>query len=332
MAYSCDLCGKKFDMKKNLDYHTKNKVCNGKDFKCKYCENKFTSSSSMYRHMSKLCKEKQRLQREEEKIIKENEEKDNILQTILNELKEIRQENKQLKDIVDKLQTTNSSNGADLSNTTNAAKAAKASNAAKSSNTAKSSNAADSSNAANSSNIANVAIDNSISNSNIINNTNNGIVVNNTYNLVGYGKEDLSKIDKDDFLKVLQIGGFDTALKLTEMIHFNPKYPEYHNIYIPSTKDKNATVFDGTLWCSKDKTEFVAKVYDDKKNYIEEIVDEYMNKLSTSRKDAFKRWLDTDETDPRILKIKEDIKRLMYDRREYALAAKKALKQQITQK
>lgn len=35
---------------------------------------------------------------------------------------------------------------------------------------------------------------------------------------------------------------FNSTLKLTDTIHFNPKHPEYHNIYIPSMKDKYAMV------------------------------------------------------------------------------------------
>src|SRR5947208_10568430 len=98
MAFTCDNCGKKFDMKKNLDYHTNNKKYENKELKCKYCENTFTSSSSMYRHISKLCKAKQNLQEEEKK----NEEKDDLLQTMLKKMEEMCKENKQLKEDIEK--------------------------------------------------------------------------------------------------------------------------------------------------------------------------------------------------------------------------------------
>jgi CTP:phosphocholine cytidylyltransferase-like protein len=65
---------------------------------------------------------------------------------------------------------------------------------------------------------------------NTINNINNG-TLNNNIILVGYGKEDMSKIYHKEILKGLQ-NGFYSTVKLTDTIHFNPKYPEYHNIYI----------------------------------------------------------------------------------------------------
>ena len=62
---------------------------------------------------------------------------------------------------------------------------------------------------------------------NKIENINNGIVAN--INLIGYGKEDLSKIDKNEILRAIRCG-FDSSIKLTEALHFNPKHPEYHNV------------------------------------------------------------------------------------------------------
>ena len=74
------------------------------------------------------------------------------------------------------------------------------------------------------------------------NSTNNNKINNGTINnnivLIGYGKEDLAKIDKKDILKSLK-KGFYSTIQLTESVHFNPKYPEYHNVYISNIKDKN---------------------------------------------------------------------------------------------
>jgi hypothetical protein len=56
--FKCDSCGKEFDRKKNLIYHINNKVCDDKKYDCKYCENKFSTKTSMYRHMKHVCKKK----------------------------------------------------------------------------------------------------------------------------------------------------------------------------------------------------------------------------------------------------------------------------------
>ncbi|VBB17548.1 hypothetical protein YASMINEVIRUS_10 [Yasminevirus sp. GU-2018] len=147
-------------------------------------------------------------------------------------------------------------------------------------------------------------------------NINNGIVAN--INLIGYGKEDLSKIDKKEILKAIN-AGFDSTVKLTETLHFNPKYPEYHNVYITNVKDKYAMKFDGKEWNLTMKDDLINTIYDDKKNYIEENMDEFIESLSLSKRQALKRWLDTDDENERISKIKSDIKLLLYNKRNIVL-------------
>ena len=152
------------------------------------------------------------------------------------------------------------------------------------------------------------------------NNINTGIINNNTNNiiLVGYGKEDLTKLDKSDIMKALQNGYYSTV-KLTEAVHFNPKYLEYHNVYISNIKDKYAMMFDGKRWTLTTKEELINQIYEDKKNYIEENFEDFINSLSQSRKRALERWLDTDDEDKKIKEIKDSIKLLLYNSRQLPL-------------
>ena len=140
--------------------------------------------------------------------------------------------------------------------------------------------------------------------------------VNNVANiiLVGYGQEDISKIDKNDLIKALQ-NGFNSTVKLTEAIHFNPKYPEYQNVYISNMKDKYAMTYDGKDWNLTIKEDLINKIYDDKKNYIEENLEDFIASLSTSRKNALDRWLALADEDKRVSKIKDEIKLLLYNKR-----------------
>jgi hypothetical protein len=158
---------------------------------------------------------------------------------------------------------------------------------------------------------------------------NNG-TVNTTNNiiLVGYGQEDLAKLDKTEIMKALQNGYYSTV-KLTETVHFNPKYPEYHNVYISNMKDKYAMIFDGKNWTLTTKEDLIAKIYDDKKNYIEENLEEFVNSLQPSRKRALERWLDTDDDDQKIREIKENIKLLLYNSRQIALDTQSQQKNNI---
>ena len=147
---------------------------------------------------------------------------------------------------------------------------------------------------------------------NVITNINRGTV--NNIILVGYGKEDLSRIDRNDVIKALH-NGFNSSVKLTETLHFNPKYPEYHNVYISNMKDKYAMTYDGNDWNLTIKENLINKIYDDKKNYIEDNLDDFVDSLSASRKKALDRWLETDDDDEKISKIKNEIKLLLYNKR-----------------
>lgn len=150
-------------------------------------------------------------------------------------------------------------------------------------------------------------------------NINRGII--NNIILVGYGNEDLSKLNKSEIIKALQ-KGFYSAVKLTETVHFNPNYPEYHNVYISNMKDKYAMMFDGENWTLTTKEELINKIYDDKKNYIEENLEDFIDSLPMSRKKALERWLNTDDEDPKIKEIKENIKLLLYNQRNLILEDK----------
>jgi hypothetical protein len=143
---------------------------------------------------------------------------------------------------------------------------------------------------------------------------NAGTIINNHITLVAYGKEDLSKINKDEMIKILK-NGFRSTIKLTKAVHFNPDYPEHHNIYISNMKDKYAMMFDGINWTLTTKDDLINKIYDDKKNYIEENLEDFVKSLSLSRKNALVRWLETDEDDKKIKEVKENIKLLLYNER-----------------
>ena len=81
---------------------------------------------------------------------------------------------------------------------------------------------------------------NNNSNYNTQNNAVNGNV--NTFVSVGCGKEDIGRIDKTEILQAIK-AGFHAPIRLTDTVHFNPKYPEYHNVYISNMKDKFETAF-----------------------------------------------------------------------------------------
>lgn len=139
--------------------------------------------------------------------------------------------------------------------------------------------------------------------------------------LIAYGKEDVSKIDKTELLKVFR-NGFNSTLTLTETMHFNPEYPEFHNVYISSMKNKYAMMYDGNDWTLVMKDDLIDKMYDDKRNYIEENLDDFLDSLTVSQKNALHRWMDADDDHDYIKKIKNDIKLMLYNKRNMAIKHK----------
>jgi len=164
-----------------------------------------------------------------------------------------------------------------------------------------------------------------ITNNNITTNNgaiNNGTVINNHINLVAFGREDMTKIDKKEILKILR-KGYDSTLRLTETVHFNPKYPEDHNVYITNMKDKYAMMYDGKSWNLTIKEDLINRLYDDKKDYIEENVEDFVKFLTRSQKNALDRWANTDEEDNKIKRLKERIKLLLYNSRDVPINTQK---------
>ena len=165
-----------------------------------------------------------------------------------------------------------------------------------------------------------------------INNVNGDMIVNNIM-LVGYGKEDLSKVDQADLLRGMR-SGFNSTLNLIDAVHFNPKYPEFHNVYISSMKNKYAMMYDGSNWALVMKDDLIDKLYDDKRNYIEENLDEFLDSLTRSQRKALHRWMDADDTQsdnhPYIKKIKNDIKLLLYNKRNLALKNRSKIKDSLS--
>jgi hypothetical protein len=279
----CKLCGKTFKKKENLEYHENNAVCSGKDkkFKCNYCESKFSSKNARYRHMREVCKTKKQSDAERENM--------------RNEMIKLKENFKKLEKKNSDLEKKNN----DLEKKTNDLE--KKYNKVKKHGTS------------NRSRITNNVMNNTTNNG-IMNNSNNKVIINNIH-LVGYGSEDMSKLSKEEFIKILQ-NGYNSTIKMTEVLHFNPKLPENHNVYIPSMKDKYAMMYDGNDWTLTDRNDLLDRIYDDKKSYIEENIDEFVNSLSTSRKNALKRWLDTNDEDKKIADVKERMKLLLYNKRK----------------
>lgn len=117
-------------------------------------------------------------------------------------------------------------------------------------------------------------------------------------------------------------------ITLTKAVHFNPKYPEYHNVYISNMRSQHAMMYDGEQWTLISKEELIGTIYDDKKTYIEDNLEEFVNSLSKSKKDALKRWLNTDDDNEKIKAVKKSIKLLLYNKNKMIIDTRKKVENQ----
>jgi len=106
-----------------------------------------------------------------------------------------------------------------------------------------------------------------------IKNQNNG-TINNTINIIQFGKEDLSKIDNKEFFEALTQMGYKIPAKMVEKIHINDKYPEYKNIYISDINRGKAMVHDGKKWVLDKYNNISDKLLDKILNFMEERYEE----------------------------------------------------------
>lgn len=126
-----------------------------------------------------------------------------------------------------------------------------------------------------------------INNNNVINNTNNvqnntqNVNINNPVVLVSYGKEDLSRIDPKIFRDALK-QGLNSVTYLVKGIHFNENYPEYHNIYAPSSNGTHLFIYENGDWKLMEKKEILENLIDRNSYLLEEKYNDefYRNRMS----------------------------------------------------
>ena len=136
---------------------------------------------------------------------------------------------------------------------------------------------------------------NSNNNNNIItnnNNSNNTITTNNTINIVNHGKEDLSKLIKDEIKDILN-SGYNSIFKSVLYTHFNDRLPEFKNIKYNDLKSSYCKIcIDGKWKIAKFESTIeeminkhfieVTDLYNDNKclidsKYKDEILAEYLD-------------------------------------------------------
>ncbi len=81
-------------------------------------------------------------------------------------------------------------------------------------------------------------------------------------------------------------------------------------------------------WRIIDKNELVEDIYENKRDFIIQNLDNFINKLDEHKKKSLKRWLNTDDDDISIKNTKNDIKMLLFNNRHMAMDQKKAMERE----
>ena len=149
-------------------------------------------------------------------------------------------------------------------------------------------------------------------------NTNCNNTINQTINMLSYKDTDMSHMTIVDYVKCLDRANFCVP-QLLENIHFNPDKPENHNIYIPNLKNNLIMLFDGQGWNLHNRDDTIDEIYEDKTNILVDKIEDWEKmgkKIDKVAIRKFNRYLDKKDTPGISNKIKDEIKLILYNKRE----------------
>ena len=96
----------------------------------------------------------------------------------------------------------------------------------------------------------------------------------NNIQLKAFGKENLAPVNNEALLGIIRNPEIGIP-KLIKLLHFNPEYPENHNIISKGKRGDLVTVFDGQKWHSKSRKDTIQNLIASKKD----LADDYFEEL-----------------------------------------------------
>lgn len=135
--------------------------------------------------------------------------------------------------------------------------------------------------------------------------------------ILAYKNTDLSHLTDQDYLQCLNRSNM-VIPNLIKRIHFDPKKPENHNIYISNIRNKYVMVYDGNKWNVSNQNETIEELIDKNEIVIEQKLEEWVEngREYPEIMKKFNRYLEKKEKDEVINKIKEEIKLILFNNRK----------------
>jgi DNA-directed RNA polymerase subunit RPC12/RpoP len=162
-------------------------------------------------------------------------------------------------------------------------------------------------------------------NKNIVNNTNtnsnnNNTTTNNIINIFSAGKEDLSRLSKEEIIKICTSGTY-YPLVAAEIIHCNEKYPEFQNFLISNLRSNTGQVLINDKWITKPNDEIISNLMHVDKRHVSTLMKdlEVEDKLKI-RLESTKDEIDTNESKQHM---KSKIRTKLYNARNMIIKNKK---------
>lgn len=177
-----------------------------------------------------------------------------------------------------------------------------------------------------------INIKNNTNSNNNNTNSNNNIEIDNNNNIIinNYQKNQFPAFTQDEILTVLR-RGYNSIQELTKMTHFNEKYPEMHNIYVPKISENICMIQENNNWKAKNRNNVIDDLYEEKRDYIQNNADTYKEILGEKKYGVIKNFLDDtkDSDDIDTVEIKKDLKFLLFNNKYMVIERKKLVEKQI---
>lgn len=124
---------------------------------------------------------------------------------------------------------------------------------------------------------------NELSHTQIINNSNNSniININSQFSLRPFGEEITDYIEHEYIENIFFVSGLNNSAftSLLKLLHFDPEYPENHNIRIKSSKRNLLEIFRGDHWDSVTLCNGIHQMIVNGKNFFQKFYEENKNKI-----------------------------------------------------
>ena len=150
---------------------------------------------------------------------------------------------------------------------------------------------------------------NKISNKKVTNSNN---TINNFYNLVPFGMENIDDLTQEEKKTILNAGMFCSVM-CAKKLNCNPRLPQYQNITFSNLRSNNAKIYDkDKTWKTIDKEDLFETVIPRRIDDVNLLIENEEIKLSPYMENLMKKGIDEDEV-VKDEQIKKRFHRTVYD-------------------